>query len=141
MPKVTVRATEKRPTIPGLPSYLVVGTASRGRSSRTKVGIEHLKKMFEWWNSAQPTLKQHSARDVGLPALKLAEECGLHPPRNGNSFRTNLQRQFDKMNIEGRTMYLSVRGAQGDKFRVTPRTMVWFHPVPVSERVASRRSK
>jgi hypothetical protein len=141
MPKVTARTTDKKATIPGLPSYLVVGTASRGRSSRTKVGLEHLTKMFEWWNSAQPTLKAHSARDVGLPALKLAEECGLHRPRNGNSFRAKLQRQFDGMNIEGRTMYLSLRGAQGAKFRITPRTMVWFHPVPVSERIPSRRTK
>jgi hypothetical protein len=38
-------------------------------------------------------------------------------------------------------MLLSLRGAQGNRFRIAPRTMMWFHPVPVSERVASRRAR
>jgi hypothetical protein len=141
MSKTTTQATEKRPTIPGLPSYLVVGTPNRARSSRTKIGIQQLRRMFEWWNSAQPTLKQLSARDVGLPATKLAEEFGLQSPTNGNSFRANVQRILDQLNIEGKTMYLSLRGTDGEKFKVTPETMVWFHPVAVSERSPVHKAK
>lgn len=141
MSKTTVQTPEKRPALAGLPSYLTVGTASRTRSSRGKVGPEQLRKMFAWWDAAQPSLKQLSARDVGLPASKLAEEFGLQPPTNGNSFRANLQRIFDQMNLDGKTMYLSLRGAEGEKFKVTDQTMVWFHPVPVSERARSGRKQ
>lgn len=141
MPRETSQTTSKNASIPGLPSYITVGTASRTRSSRWRVGISQLTKMFEWWNAAQPALKEANARDVGLPALKLAEEFGLARPRNGNAFRANLQRHFDEMNIEGRTMLLSLQRARRDKLRVTTRTMIWFHPVPVSERLTSRRKK
>lgn len=134
MPKTVLQAVEKKPAIPGLPPYLVVGTPTRARSPRSKIVIEHLQVLFEWWKAAQPTLRDLSARDVGIPALKLAEEFGLQPPSNGNSFRANLQRVFDKMNFEGKTMFLSIRETEGPKFKVTPTTMVWFHPVPVSER-------
>lgn len=133
MARVAPQATEKRPTVPGLP-FLAVGNASRTRSARAKVGVEQPKKLFEWWYAAQPSLKQLSARDFGLPALKLAEQLGLDAPTNGNSFRANLQRKFDELNVDGKTMFLLVRGADGGKFKVTDETMVWFHPVAVSER-------
>lgn len=139
MPKAATQAMEKRPNVPGLPSYLVVGTPSRARSSRTKIGIEQLRKLFDWWGRAQPSLKELSARDVGLPVIKLAEEFGMQSPSNGNSFRASLQRVFDQLNIDGKTMYLSLRGADGEKFKVTPETMVWFHPVPLSERSQSAK--
>ncbi len=89
MTKVAPQATGKRPTVPGLP-FLEVGNARRTRSTRTKVGVEQLKKLFERWSAAQPSLKQLSARDVGLPALHLAEELGLDAPTNGNSLRAIL---------------------------------------------------
>lgn len=113
---------------------MAVGNASRTRSARAKVGVEQPKRLFEWWYAAQPSLKQLSARDFGLPALKLAEQLGLDAPTNGNSFRANLQRKFDELNVDGKTMFLLVRGADGGKFKVTDETMVWFHPVAVSER-------
>jgi len=141
MAKTSPQTTEKKPTIPGLPGYLVVGNGGRSRSSRSKVGVEQLHKLFEWWDKAQPSLKQLSAQDIGIPALKLAEEFGMQPPTNGNSFRANLQRIFDEMSIDGQTMFLSLRGAGEDKFQVLPETMVWFHPVPAAERGSSQRNK
>jgi hypothetical protein len=140
-PQTTAQLTERKPTIPGLPAYLIVGNGSRARSSRAKVGVEQLRKLFGWWTAAQPSLKQLSAQDIGIPALKLAEEFGMLPPMNGNSFRANLQRIFDELSIDGKTMFLSLRGAGEDKFRVLPETMVWFHPVPSAERGSSRGSK
>ena len=134
MPKANPQATEKRAQLPGLPSFLTVGNGARTHSARSKVGPEQLRKLFDWWDTAQPSLKELSAQDIGIPALKLAQEFGMTPPSNGNSFRANLQRIFDGMNIEGETMFLSLRGAEGDRFKVTDKTMVWFHPVPVSER-------
>ena len=139
MPKPTAQATEKRPTIPGLPAFLVVGNGGRARTARSRVGPEQLRKLFDWWNAAQPSLKELSAQDIGIPAFKLAQEFGLQPPTNGNSFRANLQRIFDQMQSDGKTMFLSLRGAEGEKFRVTPGTMVWFHPVQSSERVHPAR--
>ena len=140
MAKVAPQATEKRPTVPGLP-FLEVGNASRARTGRAKVGVEQLKKMFDWWNTAQPSLKQLSARDVGLPAYKLAQELGLDTPTNGNSFRANLQRKLDTLSVDGKTMFLSIRGTDGEKFKVSDETMVWFHPVSVSERKSSKRAQ
>jgi hypothetical protein len=141
MSKTTAHGQEKRPGITGLPAYFVAGTPERARSSRPKVGIEQLKKMFDWWEIATPTVKQSGARDVGLPASELAKEFGLAIPTNGNSFRANLQRILDDLNIGGRTMLLSLRGTEGDKFRVTPQTMVWFHPVPAIERAHSSKKQ
>lgn len=40
MPRVSTQTTEKRAGIPELPSYLIVGTPERSRSSRTKIGPE-----------------------------------------------------------------------------------------------------
>lgn len=139
MPKAIPQASEKRPSVPGLP-FLAVGNASRARSARAKVQVEQLKKLFDWWNTAQPSLKQLSARDVGLPVFKLAAEFGLDVPTNGNSFRANLQRIFDGMSVDGKTMCLSLRGTEGDKFRVTDETMVWFHPVPIGDRKPNKRT-
>ncbi len=141
MPKTSTQATEKRATIPGLPSYLTVGTPTRVRSSRAKIGPEQLRKLFDWWSAAQTELKELKAEAVGIPVLKLAQEFGLQAPSNGNSFRANIQRIFDGMSVDGKTMYLCLRGAEGDKFRVTDQTMLWFRPVPVSERTTSRRGK
>lgn len=138
MPKAP-QPSEKRPTVPGLP-FLAVGNASRTRSARTRVGVEQLKRLFDWWEAAQPSLKQLSARDVGLPAFKLAQELGLDQPTNGNSFRANLQRKLDELSVEGKTMFLSIRGTDGEKFKVTDETMVWFHPVSVGERKSGRRA-
>lgn len=140
MARVAPQATEKRPTVPGLP-FLAVGNASRTRPGRAKVGVEQLKRMFEWWDAAQPSLKQLSARDVGLPAFKLAQELGLDAPTNGNSFRANLQRKLDELSVDGKTMFLSIRGTDGEKFKVTDETMVWFHPVAISERKTSKRAQ
>ena len=133
MPKGAPQASEKRSAIPALP-FLEVGNAGRARTGRAKIGVEQLKKLFSWWDAAQPSLKQLSARDVGLPAFKLAQELGLEQPTNGNSFRANLQRKLDKLSVDGKTMFLSLRGTDGEKFKVTEETMVWMHPVPVGER-------
>lgn len=134
MPKVTAESAEKRLTIPGLPGFLEVGNPARVRSARTKIGPEQLRKLFEWWSVAQPAMRQVGATAIGIPVLKLAQEFGLSQPTNGNSFRANLQRHFDQISVDGKTMFLSLRGADGDKFRVTEATRIYFHPVPISER-------
>jgi hypothetical protein len=41
--------------------------------------------------------------------------------------------------IDGKTMYLGLRRGEGEKFRVTDETELWFPPVPVSDRVANSR--
>jgi hypothetical protein len=47
MAKVITQTTEKKAQIPGLPAYLTVGTPARVRSSRTKIGPEQLRKLFD----------------------------------------------------------------------------------------------
>lgn len=136
MSKTTTQTAEKKPNLPGLPSFLTVGNGSRERSTRSKVGPEQLRKLFGWWDQAQPVFKETGAGDVGIPAIRLAEEFKLQPPTNGNSFRANLQRILDQMNLDGKTMFLSLRGAEGDKFKITPETMIWFHPVSANERAS-----
>ena len=130
------KAAESGETKPksALPSFLVVGTAMGSRRSGVKIGREHVQKMLGWWQAAQPTLKETGSQDLGIPAVKLAEEFGLPTPTNGNSFRASLQRAFDQVSIDGKTVYLGLRGTEGEKFRVTKETMIWFHPVLVSER-------
>lgn len=135
MTKATVQTTEKRASTQGLPSFLTVGNVSRAQSTRSKVGEAQLRKLFEWWEISKPTMKELSVRNVGIQATKLAQEFGLNAPTNGNSFRANLQRVFDQLNFEGETMFLSLRGTEGEKFRVTPETTIWFHPVSSSERL------
>ena len=118
----------------GAPSFLEIGTQAPMRHARVKVGEEHLRKLFAWWEATEDARKQVGGETVGVPAFKLAEELGLQRPSNGNAFRANLQRRFDQLNVDGKTMFLSLRGAGENKFEVLPTTMVYFHPVPAAER-------
>lgn len=129
------KASESGETKTKIPTFLQVGGAGPSGRVRVKVGEQHLRKLFDWWNAMSPALKEKGGESVGVPALKLAEELGLQRPRNGNSFRANLQRQFDQQSIDGKTMFLSLRGAGEDRFEVLPTTMIWFQPVPASQRV------
>ena len=104
MPKTNPQATAKPPNVPGLP-FLTVGSPTRARTGRAKIGQEHLQKLLDWFQQAQPTLKQLSASDVGIPAFKLAEELGLQPPQTGNRCRANLQRHFDELSIGARLSF------------------------------------
>ncbi len=117
----------------GLPEFLVVGQAKGGRRNG-HIGQEHLSKLFDWWNSAQAYLKETGLADLDVPALKLASEFGLGAPTNGHSFRGNLQRPFDELEVEGKTMFVSLRGCPRPKFKVEKDTMVWFRTVPIRER-------
>lgn len=135
------KATESTENKAKAPAFLQVGTGTGNGHQRVKVGEHHLRKLFDWWNAMAPALKEKGGESVGVPALKLAEELGLSPPTNGNSFRANLQRQFDQLSIEGRTMFLSLRGAGEEKFKVLPTTMIWFQPVLASHRVRLPRTQ
>lgn len=116
------------------PTFLQVVSAAPGGRSRAKVGEQHLRKLFEWWNAMAPSLKEHGGTAVSIPAFKLAEELGLPRPTNGNSFRANLQRQLDELAVDGKTMFLSLRGVGDEKFQVLPTTTIWFHPIDAVER-------
>ncbi len=129
------KATEVVESKPKAPSFLQVGGSGPSGHARVKVGEAHLQKLFAWWNAMQPTLKEKGGESVGVTAFKLAEELGLQRPTNGNSFRANLQRQFDQLNIDGQTMFLSIRGVGDEKFKVLPTTMIWFQPVPSAQRL------
>lgn len=131
MPKAAAESVETKPKAP---AFLQVGVSNGTGRARVKVGEQHLRKLFDWWNAMAPALKEKGGDAVGVPALKFAEELGLSRPSNGNSFRANLQRVFDDLNIDGKTMFLSLRGAGENRFEVLPTTMIWFHPVAAAER-------
>jgi hypothetical protein len=131
MPKASQKRAEPKAEAP---SFLEIGTQAPMRHARVKVGEQHLQKLFGWWEATEDARKQIGGETVGVPAFKLAEELGLQRPRNGNSFRANLQRQFDQLSIDGETMFLSLRGAGENRFEVLPTTMVYFHPVSANER-------
>ena len=132
MPKASPKSAEPKTE---MPSFLRIGSqvASTYRT-RVKVGEQYLRKLFDWWAATEDARKQVGGETVGVPVIKLAEELGLQRPTNGNSFRANLQRQLDWLSVDGKTMFLSLRGAGENKFEVLPSTMVYFHPVPASER-------
>ncbi len=121
-------------TTTGLPDFLVVGQARAGRRNG-HITVDHLRKMLGWFEAADPQLKETGSTDLGIPATKLAEELGLSAPKNGNSFRGSLQKAFDSLEVDGKTIFLSLRGCPGPKFVVSRETVLWFHPIARSERV------
>jgi hypothetical protein len=135
------KATESSDLRGKPPAFLQVGAQLPGAQPRVRLGEQHLRKMFDWWNVMAPTLREKGGESIGIPALRLAEELGLRRPTNANSFRANLQRSFDKLSIDGRTMFLALRGAGSDKFELLPETTIWFRPVSASERKTGRRAQ
>ena len=139
MPKKGENVSEsQKPSTPELPNFLVVGTPSRATmNGGMSLGEERLRKLLNWYDLATPQLKESGHHDLGVPAVKLALELGMKVPKNGNSFRASLQHQLDQVSVDGRTVYLALRGA-GEKFEVTDETMIWFHPVSPEERNATK---
>lgn len=116
-----------------LPDFVSVGTLTKN-GHRSSVALERLKKMLAWWNVGQPALKQNGGNALSISAYKLADEFGMKRPSNGNSFRGSLQLMFDAVEVEGLTMFVSLRGSPAPDFRVTDETTIWFRAVASSER-------
>ncbi len=122
MPKKSENTSEsQKPNTTELPNFLVVGTPAHAtKNGGMSIGEERLRKLLGWYDLAKQQLKEAGHQDLGIPALKLASELGMTVPKNGNSFRASLQHQFDQIAVDGRTVYLALRGA-GENFEVRSR--------------------
>ena len=86
------------------------------------------------------------ANRVGLKLSAFCNSIGRPLPNNVNSFNVNsfragIQRQLDKISIDGRSVVLGYSNVVRGTFRPTENTMILWHVVPSSERMSEDERK
>jgi len=113
---------------------------TRGRAGRNS-GINYAElatKLLELYDENERQMRHEGANAIGVPIEQFCANIGKPVPNNVNSLKSVMQKQFDKLDIDGRTIVLGYSSVQKGTFKPTNETMILWRAVPVSERQSKR---
>ena len=122
--------------------------ASRRRGGRhTSIDYPRLaEKLMQVYDEKKKKKDEWLRVGANCVGLKLSAFCRSRSvnrplPNNVNSFRAGIQRQLDKISIDGRSVVLGYSNVVRGTFRPTENTMIMWRVVPSSERMSEDERK
>ena len=108
-----------------------------GRNGGASIDYPQLaEKLMKAYDDKKSDMLRAGANSIGVKLSSFCERIGRPLPNNVNSFKAGIQRQFDKISIDGRSVVLGYSNVVKGTFRPTQNTMILWRVVPSSERMA-----